>query len=124
MRSNFRNKFKFKGSSCLNGREVSIDKVLIPQSVKDYIELEGEDGRERIIKTWIVGLNFRWADFLYRKENLDIDICTNKVSMWAEALIHGFESYKNDVSLVYLIEDLDTFLASTGEKHPKQIKLA
>ena len=48
----------------------------------------------------------------------------NKIDIWKSAVKLSFEQYKNEKGFVWFIEDLDTFLASTDEKHPKQIKLA
>ncbi|WP_153916547.1 hypothetical protein [Shewanella sp. TC10] len=89
-----------------------------------HIALEGEGERNRLVKKYFYGPCSDWGDFLTRKERFDTDICISKVHMWESAVKLSFEQYKNETELVWLIEDLDTFLASTGEKHRKQIKLA
>ncbi|WP_153915246.1 hypothetical protein [Shewanella sp. TC10] len=119
-----RHKIPYKGVSLFNGREWVIDQVFMPQTLEEYIELEGECEREFLVRKFCMDPCYDWGDFLTRKERFDTDICVNKIDIWKSAVKLSFEQYKDEKGIVWLIEDLDTFLASTGEKHPKQIKLA
>jgi hypothetical protein len=115
---------QYKGMSPLNGREWVIDQAFMPQSLEAYIELEGEGERDRLVRKYCLDPCYDWGNFLTRKERFDNDICVNKLHMWKSAIKLSFEQYKDEEGFVWLIEDLDTFLASNEEKHPKQIKLA
>jgi hypothetical protein len=115
---------QYKGVSPLNGREWVIDQTFMPQTLEAYIELEGEGQRVRLVRKFCLDPCYDWGNFLTRKDRFDNDICVNKLHMWKSAVKLGFEQYQDEEGFVWLIEDLDTFLASTEEKHPKQIKLA
>ncbi|ACA84655.1 hypothetical protein [Shewanella woodyi] len=119
-----RHKVPFKGASRLNGREWVIDQVFMPQTLEEFIAIEGEEQRDFIIGKFCIGPCYEWGDFLTRTERFDTDICVNKIDIWKSAVKLSFEQYKDEKGIVWLIEDLDTFLASNDEKHPKQIKLA
>ncbi|MFS1439118.1 hypothetical protein [Shewanella sp. 10N.286.48.A6] len=119
-----RHSVRFKGASRLNGRDWVIDQVFMPQTLEDCIELEGESERERLVRKFCMDPCYDWGDFLTRKEHFDTDICVNKIDIWKSAVKLSFEQYKDEKGIVWLIEDLDTFFASTNEKHPKQVKLA
>ncbi len=124
LKAGHRHKFSYKGNSRLNGRDIILDQVLIPQTLEEYIALEGESEREHLVRKFCMDPCYDWGDFLTRTERFDTDICVNKIDIWKSAVKLSFEQYKDEKGIVWLIEDLDTFLASTGEKHPKQIKLA
>jgi len=115
---------KFKGASQLNGRDILLDKVFMPQTLEAELLLARDEDQDDVIRRTLSGYCTNFEDFLARKDDLEYDVFQYKVPYWREAVMLGGEQYCERKSVTWLLEELDKIAANPDDYQPCQLTLA
>jgi len=122
---------QYRGGSPLNGRDILIDKVFMPQTLAEGLALEEGEGKDVYAIDEFLGFSGCFEAFFNRSENLAHDVCPYKVAFWRDALLLSFNAETEVLGVIkdrgefeWLIVALDIVNANLDNYDPRQVKLA